>query len=321
MNRRGFMSTAVAGGLLALAGPPTAAGAATVTATTAGHRARSAGFPTSFPLPDGFQPEGIAIGPGPVAFFGSRRDGSIYRASLVSGRGRVFSTGPGTPSLGMKTDDDGRLFVAGGVGGDGRVVDTRSGEVLARYQFATGTSFVNDVILTGDSAWFTDSANPVLYRLPLRHGRLAGADEVERLPLTGDIAYGEGTNANGIVRTPDRRALLIVQSLTGLLFRVDPCTGVARTVDLGGEELPNGDGLLVQGRTLYAVQNRLNLVAVLRLNASGTRARVLERRADDRFDVPTTVAAFHDRLYLPNARFSTPPEPTTTYSVVAIPRS
>jgi len=36
--------------------------------------------------------------------------------------------------------------------------------------------------------------------------------------------------------------------------------------------------------------------------------------------VPTTVAAFRDRLYLPNARFTTPPTPTTPYSVVAIDR-
>ncbi|GAA0392433.1 hypothetical protein Acor_17310 [Acrocarpospora corrugata] len=39
---------------------------------------------------------------------------------------------------------------------------------------------------------------------------------------------------------------------------------------------------------------------------------------DGRFDVPTTIAPFRDRLYLPNARFTTTPTPTTTYNVVAI---
>jgi sugar lactone lactonase YvrE len=307
--RRRFLSTLTLGGLLGVAGTATAS---TASADTLGL------FPSSFPLPNGFQPEGIAIGPGPVAFFGSRRDGSIYRASLVTGRGKVFSAGPGTPSLGMKTDFAGRLFVAGGSGGDARVVDVHSGEVLASYQLATGASFVNDVILTGDAAWFTDSANPVLYKLPLRHGRLPDADDVVRLPLTGDIVYEMGTNANGIVRTPDRRALLMVQSVTGLLFHIDPDTGVARTVDLGGEDLTLGDGLLREGRTLYAVQNRSNMVAVLRLDHAGTRARLLERVTDPRFDVPTTVAAFGGRLYLPNARFTTPPQPDTTYSVNAI---
>ena len=36
------------------------------------------------------------------------------------------------------------------------------------------------------------------------------------------------------------------------------------------------------------------------------------------FDIPTTVARWADRLYLPNARFTTPPTPTTPYTVVAV---
>ncbi|MEQ4206420.1 superoxide dismutase [Actinopolymorpha sp. B9G3] len=311
MHRRSFLSTAALGGLLGLAGVPTTAQA------SVHHGGGSNGFPTTFPLPDGFQPEGIAIGPGPVAYFGSRLDGSIYEASLANGRGRILSTGPGTPSLGLKTDED-RIFVSGGSGGDGRVIDRRTGEILASYQFAPGASFVNDVVLTGDAAWFTDSTNPVLYQLPLGRGHLPAADEVVRLPLSGDIVFGAGINTNGLVRTPDRRALLVVQSSTGMLFHVDPKTGVTTTVDLGGEVLTNGDGLLLRGDTLYAVQNRLNTVAVLCLNSTGTRARVVDRLTDERFDVPTTVAAYGDRLYLANARFTTPPEPTTPYSVVAI---
>ena len=36
-----------------------------------------------------------------------------------------------------------------------------------------------------------------------------------------------GFNANGIALTPNGRALLVVQSATGLLFRVNPRTGEA----------------------------------------------------------------------------------------------
>ncbi|MEV4249704.1 superoxide dismutase [Streptosporangium canum] len=268
-------------------------------------------------MPDGFQPEGIAIGSGPFAFIGSMADGSIYRADLRTGRGAIISRGPGTPSLGMKIDERGRLFVAGGTGGDARVVDSRTGRVLATYRLATGPAFVNDVILTQDAAWFTDSTNPVLYKLPLRDGRLPTA--AQRIPLTGDLVYGDGFNANGITPTPDGRGLIVVQSNTGGLFRVD-WSGATRRVDLHGESLPEGDGLLLRGRTLYAVQNRLNAVAVLRLNAAGTDGRVVRRVSDPRFDVPATVAAFGPRLYLPNARFDTSPTPTTPYTAVAIPR-
>jgi sugar lactone lactonase YvrE len=302
--------------LAVLAGLPGTASAAPDPAP-----APAADLPDVLALPNGFQPEGIAIGKLPVAFFGSRRDGSLFRVDLATGRGETFSPGPGTPSLGLKVDSQLRLFVAGGTGGDGRVVSAVTGEVLASYRFATGTSFVNDVVLTPRAVWFTDSANAVLYKLPLgRHGALPPPDKVVRLPLTGDIVFGTGTNANGIVRTPDHKALLIVQTNTGLLFRVDPRTGVTRRVDLGGELLTNGDGLLLRDRTLYAVQNRFNTVAVVRLNKAGTAGTVTKRVTDPRFDIPTTVASFHGRLYLPNARFTTPPMPDTPYTAVAIKR-
>lgn len=279
-------------------------------------------FPTEFPLPNGFLPEGIAIGPGPFGYFGSRANGRIFRVDLRTGAGADFSdpTPNNTPSVGLKTDRLGRVFVAGGTGGDGRVYD-RAGDLLVTYQFVTtGNAFINDVLLTPGGAWFTDSRSPMLFLLPLRHGRLPGATEFVPRPLSGDWMQGEGNNANGIAPTPDGRALLVVQSNVGLLHRVDKRTGVTRVVDLGGTVLTNGDGLLLIGSTLYVVQNRLNQVAVLRLNSSGTSGRLVETRTDPRFDVPTTVAAFLNRLYLPNARFTTPPTPETPYNVVAIRR-
>ncbi|MFG2073039.1 superoxide dismutase [Nonomuraea maritima] len=281
-------------------------------------RAATKPHPTTFSLPDGFQPEGIAVGPGPYAYFGSRVDGDIYRADLRTGKGKVISQGPGTPSLGMKTDGR-RLFVAGGTGGDARVIDLRTGKVLKSYKLATGESFVNDVVLTGGAAYFTDSTNPVLYKLDLgRHGSLPA--RAKTIPLRGDIAYAEGINANGVAPSPDGRSLLVVQSNTGKLFEVNPKSGVTGEVDLGGQSLVNGDGLLLSGRTLYAVLNRDNTIAVVGLSRDASSGRIVKRITDDRFDVPTTVAAHGHRLYLPNARFSTPPTPETTYDVVAVRR-
>ncbi|WP_067478909.1 SMP-30/gluconolactonase/LRE family protein [Nocardia amamiensis] len=279
--------------------------------------------PTAIDLPAGFQPEGIAIGSLPVAYFGSRADGSIYRASLVTGEGAILGPGPGTPSFGLAVDHRGRLFVAGGTGGDARVVDAAAGAVLASYRFAMPPdTFVNDVVLTPTGAWFTDSRMPVLYHLPLgSDGALPPPAAVVRCPLTGDIVYQAGAiNANGIVRTPDGTGLIIVQSVTGRLFRVDPATGVTQQIDLGTETVPGGDGLLLHGSTLYVVQNRLNAIAVVALDHAGTTGTVERRVTDPRFDVPTTVAAFGEQLYLPNARFTTPPAPTTPYNAVAVDR-
>lgn len=285
------------------------------TAGTASAKSRSVA--DGFDLPAGFQPEGITIGPGPVAYFGSRVDGDIYAASLKTGEGRVISQGPGTASVGLKSDQRRYLYVAGGDAGTGRVVDIRTGRIVRNYAFASAPTFVNDVVLSRHAAWFTDSQKPQLYVVERdRRGRPASG--FTTLPLTGDWVQPAGFGANGIALTPDRRALLVVQSSTGLLFRVNPRTGVARQVDLGGASLLNGDGLLVQGRILYAVQNRLNRVAVVKLNRSGTRGRLLANLTDPDFDVPTTVAAYKKYLYLPNARFTTPPTPTTPYSVVRI---
>ncbi|MDG4839205.1 superoxide dismutase [Micromonospora sp. WMMD967] len=275
--------------------------------------------PTVLALPDGFAPEGIATA-GRYAYFGSRATGAIQRVDLVTGRGTPIGAATGTPSLGLKIDTRGRLFVAGGTAGDARVLDTRTGDVLASYQFASTPTFVNDVILTRDAAYFTDSNRPVLYRLPLgRGGALPPAGGFTTIPLTGAYEQvGTGVNLNGITTTPDGRALVVVQSNTGTLYRVDPLTGVSTAVDVPGHTFTNGDGLLLLGRTLYVVQNSLNQIAVVTLNRSGTAGTLTAVITDPNFDVPTTVATALGRLYLPNGRFTTPPTPTTPYTVVAV---
>lgn len=144
------------------------------------------------PLPDGFQPEGITIGSQPYAYFGSLANGDIYRASLATGRGKIVAKGAGRPTVGLKIDRHGRLFLAGGDSGEIRTVDARSG--VTEQVYATGGTFVNDVILTPGAAWFTDSFKPVLYKLA------KGA--VTTVPLTGDWQQGSDFTANGIERTP-----------------------------------------------------------------------------------------------------------------------
>jgi sugar lactone lactonase YvrE len=281
-------------------------------------------FPDRLDLPNGFQPEGITIGRHATAYLASLADGDIIAVSLRSGKRTLISEGLGAgfPSVGLKIDNHGRLFVAGGPAGTGRVIDVRTGKIIRNYQFTTAATFVNDVVLTRQYAWFADSQHAQLYGVPLgRGGRPGKQVDVITLPLTGDWEQVAGFNANGIAQTPNRKALLVVNSATGLLFRVDPKTGRATNVDLGSVSLTAGDGLLVRGRTLYAVQNQLNQVAVIKLNARGTRGELVNVLTSDDFDVPTTVAAFGNSLYLPNARFTTPPTPDTAYWITRIDRS
>ena len=108
-------------------------------------------------------------------------------------------------------------------------------------------------------------------------------------------------------------------STPGLLFSVDPATGVARTVDLGGASLECGDGLLRHGRTLYTVQGASNQIAVVRLGSSPTSGTLVRTITDPDLDVPATIAPFGPFLYAVNGRFSTPPTPDTPYQVVRLP--
>ncbi|MFE6255463.1 SMP-30/gluconolactonase/LRE family protein [Agromyces sp. NPDC057865] len=271
-------------------------------------------------LPDGFQPEGIAIGNGPTAYVGSLADGDVYVFDLRTGAEVTTLQGPGTPSVGLKVDQRGRLFIAGGPAGDARVVDASTGALLKDYQLTTGPAFINDVVLTRDGAWFTNSSAAELYFLPIGPAGALPA-KAEKVPLSGDwTQVPNAFNANGIAETPDHTALLVIQSATATLFRVDPATGDATAVDLGGATLDNGDGLLVVGRTLYVVQNFSNAVAVVELAPDGSSGTVVDTITDSDFRVPTTVAKFGKSLFLPNARFDTPPTPTTEYSVVRIDR-
>ncbi|MER5799323.1 superoxide dismutase [Streptomyces mirabilis] len=305
------------------------AGAATAGAALAGSSAGPAwaaetSLPAVIHLPNGIRPEGITIGGGPYAYLGSIADGSVYRADLRTGQGRTIAPGPGTAAAGLKLDGKGRLFIAT-VGTGARVVDARTGAELASYVLATEPeTFANDVVLTPRAVWFTDSYQPTLYALPLGPGgALPDAADVVRLPLSGDWSQVPGAtiNANGITRTPDGAALLVVQTGAGGLHRVDPRTGVTRLVDLGdAAPLVNGDGLLLTGRTLYVVQNMQNAIDVFRLSPDGRSGVFRRRLTDPDLDVPTTVAAYGDRLYLPNARFTTTPTPDTPYDVIAVAR-
>jgi sugar lactone lactonase YvrE len=281
-------------------------------------------WPELIPLPNGFQPEGVASGRGTTLYAGSRTTGAIYEADARTGEGEILvEAQTGRVALGIQFDNrTGALFVAGGPTGHGYVYDARSGADLADYTLTmTTTTFVNDVAVTNNAAYFTDSFQPVLYVVPLGPGgRLPGNGAVEALPLSGDYQFVPGGfNANGIEATPNGQALIIVNSTTGLLYRVDPVTGEATEIDLGGATLTAGDGLLLQGHTLYVVRNQLNQIAVVQLDPGFTSGAVVGTLTDDDFDIPTTVARIGASLYAVNARFTTPPTPDTEYDIVRLP--
>jgi hypothetical protein len=262
-------------------------------------------LPTRIDLPAGFMPEGIESW-GEWLYAGSLADGSIYRANGRTGEGDILVPGEaGKVAVGLHIDRRGRLWVAGGPTGQIRVYDARGGDLLETYQF-TGTGFLNDLDITRNAVYATDSMHAQLAVVPLeRRGRLADPSAVRLLPLGGDFVQQPGFNANGIVaRGP---WLVMVQSGTGFLFKVHPISGVARRIETGGYLLTNGDGLELRGvNTLYAVRNQNNLVAVLQLRHGLTQARLVGEITEQEpgtLSVPTTATVTLRALWVVNARF------------------
>lgn len=284
------------------------------------HSGKHPSLPSRIDLPDGFQPEGIASGPRHRLYVGSLADGTILKVNPANGAVRTLVPGVvGKAALGLEVDWRGRLWVAGGGGQEVRVYSTRTGALLKTYTFPTA-GFLNDLVVTRRAVYVTDSVNQQMGVIPLgRHGRLKDPSKAKVRALTGDIVYAPGFNANGIARKAGW--LVIVQTNTGKLFRVNPRTGVTKAINLHGLDVTNGDGLTIRGRWLYVVRNFDNKVDVYKLGPRLLSARFkgsITKTGPNGLDVPTTAAFSLGKLWAVNARFTTAPTPTTDYWITKL---
>jgi len=266
--------------------------------------------PDTISLQTGSLPEGITTGPDHTVFAGARRDGAVRQYSTRTGAllRTVVAPREGEVAVGLLYDKrSGRLFVAGGATGDLTVYDARNGAVL--YTANTGAGrFINDVTVTRDAAYFTDSTARQLFVVPLgRKGALPKDGVFASLTLGGDYVQPAGFGLNGIRDLPNGD-LLVVSG--GVLYTVSPRTGVADRIEQTGRALSGGDGLELKGRTLYVVNGYGgDEVVQLRLGkgyTSTTVTRVLdESNTTSDLDRPTTGALVDGDLYVVNGRFGT----------------
>ncbi len=283
-------------------------------------------FPDVIQLPTAFEAEGIAIGSQTNFYAGSLANGAIVEGNLRTGDvEELVPGGEGRIAVGMSYDKrSGYLFVAGGPFSEARVYDGHSGDLVATYPMASGGEFgdfINDVIVTRNGAYFTNSFAAEIYRIPLGAGGSLMSSSAEAIPLSGDWAQVAGPfvfNANGIEATKNGKNLIIVSSAGEALYKVNPHTGYASQIDVGGP-LPAGDGLVLSGKTLYVVQNFLNQVGVIQLSPGMGSGVVGDPITDPNFNIPTTAGQFGSSLYVVNAKFGTPPE-GTPYEVIRVDR-
>jgi hypothetical protein len=198
----------------------------------------------------------------------------------------------------------------------------RTGADVATYQFGTPPgSIVNDVIVAGGAAWFTDSVQPHLYRVPINDdGSVGSFSTLVVSGPAGDVT--PGFNLNGIAATPDGSTLIVAHSNNAAVYSVNPSTGASAL--LAGD-LPNVDGILFEAGRLWAVQNFLNQITELRVPgdlSSATVERVITNAdVDGAFGIPTTVARFGNVLATVNAHFDTGfPPPPQPFEVVIVER-
>jgi Cu-Zn family superoxide dismutase len=264
--------------------------------------------PSQYILPgDAVFPEGIAYDQRTGNFYvSSTTDGTIFRGNIREEVASVFLPGGSdgrTTATGMKVDDQGRLFIAGAGTGKIFVYDTATGALLGQFANGVAPTFLNDIAITKDgAAYVTDSLDPTLYKVTIDE---QGQPQFEAwLDFTGTpFVYQTGFNANGIVASPDGKYLVIVQSNTGKLFRVDIATQEVTQVDLGGATVMAGDGLVLQGHTLYVVRNSAGLIVKIQMSGDFSSGTVVSSTGDPSLHFPTTAALANGRLLLVNSQF------------------
>ena len=283
-------------------------------------------FPHVVDVLDGSWPEGFAIGKGFTAYNGSI-DGSIYKVSLRTGQGETlveaepdFDVLAGDcHKLGMRVDPRSNyLFVAGCGNGDAYVFDADTGEEIMKYQLDdSGLSVINDLAITRDSVYFTDFLQAFIYRLPLsKNGRIPeGGNAATAIPLTGDFEVGDnliGRFANGIVATPNGKALIIGHSGSSKIFKVDPTTGHADEIIvdpplLGLLEGSFLDGIVLQDRVLYILSPgetaEGDMVQVVKLDKGLLNGTFVGTITDPNMSGIASGALFGKSLYVNNAHY------------------
>jgi len=266
-------------------------------------------------------PEGVTFDQRTDAFFvGATRDGTIYRGTLDSTTVTEFIPGaPGRSAIGLKASGR-KLYVAGGTTGAISVFDIATQQEVAA--FATGPGgFLNDLVVTpsGD-VYVTDSFRPMLWHVTAAQVA-AGAGTVEAIPVGPEIQYSAGFNLNGIVAREHGDELIVVQSNTGKLFRIDFDENAVngRTIQqIGVEPLVGGDGMLLdRGRLIVVQGGPPPTLAFVQLEGDARRGRVVDRRTDATLRGPSTIARARQLYLVVNADFATS---RTPFTVSGIPR-
>ncbi len=139
--------------------------------------------------------------------------------------------------------------------------------------------------------------------VPIGPGGELGSGETLALsgPATAVVPGQPGLN--GIEATRDGKTLIVNHAALGALFTVDPSTGESTAIDVDGLIAGTLDGLLLQGRDLWVVENFANTLARVSLSPDLSSGVITATITSPLFRVPTTIARHGSRLAAVNGRF------------------
>ena len=283
-------------------------------------------WPEAIAMPTGWEGEGIELGKGHEFFVGANSfsslfgpypvswlAGAIYKGNLRTGEGALLVSPTGKSASGLSYDPrTDYLYAATGFGDftdmGVTVYDASSGDVITEITFGDYIA-INDCLVTRTGVYCTDSFNPDLYKVVLeKGGRLPSTPVVEVIPMPG-FGMVPGFNANGLVGDFDGKQLVIVNISSGVLYLVDTVSGEASPIEIEGAEqlFWQGDGLYLDGRTLYILQNFSNKIAVVQLSgdlSGGEFIRNIPGEGEPNpLNIATTIIGFGNSLYAINTNF------------------
>jgi hypothetical protein len=297
-------------------------------------------WPEAIAMPPGFEGEGIERGKGQEFFVGaaslsslfgglfgishplSALAGAIYKGNLRTGEGTILVPPTGKPGGGLSYDPrTDYLYAPTGftdydadsdsfnTQDQGVIVyDASSGDVITEITFGDGM-LMNDCLVTSKAVYCTDSFNPDLYKIVLgKGGRLPSTPEWDVIPMPG-FEMVPDFNANGLVGDFDGQQLVIVNITSGVLYRVDTASGEASPLEIEGAEdlFPDGDGLYMNDRTLYIMQNFSDKISVVQLSEDLSGGEFIKRIPGEGefnpLNIATSIIGFGNSIYAINTNF------------------
>ena len=302
--------------LVALAAPGAAA-----TATTA--------RPTTYIVSrvPGDTPEGIDVTADGTIYVSSAGTGAVFRGSDREPELRSFIAAGADgrhSAAGVHVDRLGRIFVAGFDTGTLYVYDHRGHLLAARP--TVDTAALNDFAFTDDAVYVTDSVNGIVWRASLAGATIGPM----RAWLTADAFTPAATFLNGIVATPDARALIVSDQDTQT-YNVAITSRTVRPLTIVGapDGLFSADGMILEGRWLYGVYNYPDatqpsgnawVTRLLRMSADyRTATWIADSAIAPDASTPTTIARDGCRLLWANSQLFPNPPGTPPYTATVVP--